>query len=87
MLLSGKNAVVTGCKQGIGRSTFEQFAKNGANIWACAISYDEEFEHDCRRLSKANNAKQLRKTFLTYFVARPKVRFLNRKSFFTFKMF
>jgi 3-oxoacyl-[acyl-carrier protein] reductase len=35
MLLKGKNAVITGCLKGIGRSTLGVFAREGANIWAC----------------------------------------------------
>ena len=34
MLLENKNAVITGCKQGIGFKTMEVFAEEGANIWA-----------------------------------------------------
>ena len=39
MLLSGKNAVITGCMQGIGMKTMEVFAAEGANVWA--MSYQE----------------------------------------------
>lgn len=39
MLLKGKNAVITGCMQGIGLKTMEVFAGEGANIWA--MSYQE----------------------------------------------
>lgn len=55
MLLSGKNAVVTGCLKGIGRSTLETFAANGANVWACALIRDEEFESYCKKLAVDNN--------------------------------
>ena len=44
MLLKGKNAVITGCARGIGKSMVEVFAKNGANIWACVRKQDDEFE-------------------------------------------
>lgn len=35
-MLKGKNAIVTGANGGIGRAILENFAKNGANVWACA---------------------------------------------------
>jgi 3-oxoacyl-[acyl-carrier protein] reductase len=54
MLLTGKNAVITGCLKGIGRSTLETFAKNGSNVWACALAPDEEFEVFCQNLAKEN---------------------------------
>ena len=45
MLLKGKNAVITGCLQGIGNATMRQFAKEGANIWAgCQYEKKEVFE-------------------------------------------
>lgn len=43
-MLKGKNAIITGARRGIGRATVEAFAKNGANIWACARQPDAEFE-------------------------------------------
>jgi 3-oxoacyl-[acyl-carrier protein] reductase len=55
MVLKNKNAVITGCLQGIGKSTLEQFALNGANIWACALEFDSEFESFCQKLSIENN--------------------------------
>ena len=54
MILKNKNAVITGCLQGIGKSTLEQFALNGANIWACALEFDSEFEAFCKKLSIEN---------------------------------
>jgi 3-oxoacyl-[acyl-carrier protein] reductase len=51
MLLSGKNAVVTGCLRGIGKSTLEIFAEQGANVWACAQQADEEFGDYCNELA------------------------------------
>ena len=55
-MLKGKTAVITGCLRGIGRTTMDMFAENGANIFACAQMEDEEFsdvisndsEHDTR---------------------------------------
>lgn len=51
MMLRGKNAVLTGCLRGIGRSTLEEFARHGANIWACAQHHDPEFEASCKLLA------------------------------------
>ena len=55
MILKNKNAIITGCIQGIGKATLEEFAKNGANIWACALEYNEDFEAFCKKLSEENN--------------------------------
>jgi 3-oxoacyl-[acyl-carrier protein] reductase len=55
MLLTGKNAVITGCLKGIGRSTLETIAINGSNVWACALAPDEEFEIFCQDLANENN--------------------------------
>ncbi|WP_255342510.1 SDR family NAD(P)-dependent oxidoreductase [Dickeya sp. DW 0440] len=43
MLLSGKNAVVTGCLQGIGLATLDAFAAAGANVFACCQYTDDNF--------------------------------------------
>lgn len=51
-MLNGKNAVITGARQGIGRATVEVFAQNGANIWACARKEDHDFETDMEKVSK-----------------------------------
>jgi 3-oxoacyl-[acyl-carrier protein] reductase len=51
-LLKGKNAIVTGCARGIGKSIVEIFAQNGANIWACARKKTEEFEQTLQLLSE-----------------------------------
>ncbi len=45
-LLIGKNAIITGDRRGIGMATVETFAKEGANIWACARKPDESFAAD-----------------------------------------
>ncbi|WP_321504130.1 SDR family oxidoreductase [uncultured Methanoregula sp.] len=55
MLLKGKNAVITGCLKGIGRSTMDLFAENGANIWACCQHEDPEFESHIKELAAKNN--------------------------------
>lgn len=49
-MLTGKTAVITGCIQGIGRSTLDCFAKAGANVFACAIAPSEEYEAHLREL-------------------------------------
>lgn len=54
-LLEGKNAIVTGCARGIGKSIVEVLASNGANIWACARSKSEEFESHLSELSAQHN--------------------------------
>lgn len=54
-MLAGKNVIVTGALQGIGRATVEFFAQNGANIWACALSPSDEFESFCHELSLNTN--------------------------------
>lgn len=46
MLLQGKNAVITGARRGIGRSTVEVFAAHGANVWALARAQDADFAAD-----------------------------------------
>jgi 3-oxoacyl-[acyl-carrier protein] reductase len=51
-LLIGKNAIVTGCARGIGRSIVEVFARNGANVWACARKKSEEFEETLQLFSE-----------------------------------
>lgn len=51
-MLKGKNAVITGSNRGIGRAAVERFAENGANIWACARCYSEEFEKDMAELAE-----------------------------------
>jgi len=55
MLLNGKNAVVTGCLKGIGRSTLEIFAQNGANVWACCQYESPDFTQYIQELATANN--------------------------------
>jgi 3-oxoacyl-[acyl-carrier protein] reductase len=55
MILKNKNAIITGCLQGIGKATLEEFAKNGANVWACAMEYNSDFEAFCNKLANENN--------------------------------
>ncbi|MEG2522333.1 MAG: SDR family oxidoreductase [Lachnospiraceae bacterium] len=54
-MLRGKNAIITGANRGIGNAIMKIFAKNGANIWACARSENEQFESEIEELSKTNN--------------------------------
>lgn len=49
-LLENKTAVITGCLRGIGRTTMDVFARNGANIWACCQTPDEEFVNHIQSL-------------------------------------
>jgi len=42
-LLAEMTAVVTGCRRGIGKAIVHEFAKNGANIFACVREPNEEF--------------------------------------------
>jgi 3-oxoacyl-[acyl-carrier protein] reductase len=54
-LLEGKNAIVTGCARGIGKSIVEVLSSNGANLWACARSQSIDFEKYLEDLSKKFN--------------------------------
>lgn len=56
-MLTGKNIVVTGCLQGIGRETLITFAENGANVFACAYKQDDEFEAFCNDLAEKNSVQ------------------------------
>jgi 3-oxoacyl-[acyl-carrier protein] reductase len=52
MLLSGKNALITGSARGIGNAALRIFAGEGANVWAFARSSDPAFEAQCQSLAK-----------------------------------
>lgn len=56
-MVEGKNIVITGCLQGIGRETLRAFAEDGANVVACALARDGEFEGFCGDLAGANHVK------------------------------
>ncbi len=56
-MVTGKNIVVTGCLQGIGKETLRVLAENGANVFACAYKQTEEFEHFCTELAKNNKVE------------------------------
>jgi len=49
-LLNGKNVIITGSAQGIGKVMLETFAANGANVWACARKKTDEFEDNAQFL-------------------------------------
>ena len=57
MLLSGKNAIITGCARGIGRRMLIAFAENGANVWACCRSKTMEFDQFCEELGRSNDVR------------------------------
>lgn len=42
-MLSGKNAIITGARTGIGLATLKQFAQSGANCWAVVHREDADF--------------------------------------------
>lgn len=54
-MVSGKNIVVTGALQGIGRETLKTLAENGANVFACAYKQTDEYEQYCNELAAKNN--------------------------------
>ena len=54
-MLKGKNAIVTGANGGIGSKIVETFANNGANIWACMRTQNEEYEIHLKKLADENN--------------------------------
>lgn len=54
-MLSGKNVVITGTLQGIGKAALEFFASNGANVWACAQYFSEEFQFFCKTLEQKHS--------------------------------
>ena len=53
--LSGKNVIITGSARGIGRTILELFAENGANIWACARTQNDDFEREMKELSEKHH--------------------------------
>jgi 3-oxoacyl-[acyl-carrier protein] reductase len=54
-LLYGKTAIITGSNRGIGKAICELFAREGADIYACARKRTDEFEKDVSELSKGNS--------------------------------
>tara|TARA_B100001250_G_C19517758_1_gene664571 strand:+ start:22 stop:210 length:189 start_codon:yes stop_codon:yes gene_type:complete len=57
--LKNKNVIITGCNKGIGKATLEDFAKNGANIFACIRRDSSEFKSLLKVLKK--NSKLISK--------------------------
>jgi len=55
MLLKNKIAVVTGCNKGIGKKILEIFSENGAMVFACVRSINEEFKSYVGELNKKFN--------------------------------
>lgn len=52
-----KNVIITGCNKGIGRATLEDFAKYGANIFACVRSNTKNFKSLVSQLKKKYKVK------------------------------
>lgn len=52
MLLSHKNALITGTGRGIGAAMLEVFAREGANVWAFARQPEESFEARCGNIAR-----------------------------------
>ena len=57
MLLKGKTAVITGCKQGIGKAVLEKFAHEGADIFACCQNESAEFNSYIQELKNETNVE------------------------------
>ena len=55
--LKNKNVIITGCNKGIGKATLENFAKYGANIFACVRSNSSEFKKFISTLKKKYKVK------------------------------
>ena len=51
-MFKDKNVIITGSNRGIGKTLLEEFAKNGANIWACARTPNDNFEKFIQNLSQ-----------------------------------
>lgn len=56
-ILSGKNAIITGTNRGIGHAVVEKFAREGANVWACARTKTEDFELDMKKIAEECNVE------------------------------
>jgi 3-oxoacyl-[acyl-carrier protein] reductase len=56
-MLKGKNVIITGTNRGIGRAMLEEFAKNGADIWAHARTEKPEFIADINSVADKYNVK------------------------------
>ncbi len=56
-LLAGKTAVITGCNRGIGKAILENFAANGADVFALVRKETDEFTAEINRISEENQVK------------------------------
>jgi 3-oxoacyl-[acyl-carrier protein] reductase len=56
-LLIKKNAIITGCNRGIGKSILVKLSANGANCFACVRKTTDEFKDFCEKISIENNTK------------------------------
>jgi 3-oxoacyl-[acyl-carrier protein] reductase len=54
-MLEGKNIVVSGSLQGIGKETVSFLAQSGCNIWACAHYLTDEYLAFCEALASRYN--------------------------------
>ena len=63
MLLTGKTYVITGCLQGIGRSTLDTFCANGANVFACIMNETDEFITHVEQLKETYGVNVIPVTF------------------------
>ncbi|MDA9112792.1 SDR family oxidoreductase [Gammaproteobacteria bacterium] len=54
-MLKGKNIVVTGALQGIGKETVTRLSSYGANLWACSHFLNKDFIDFCSSTSQKNN--------------------------------
>ena len=55
MLLEGKTAVITGCNRGIGKAILENFASNGANVFAVIRKQSDSFDDFANKLESEFN--------------------------------
>lgn len=55
MLLEGKTAVITGCNRGIGKAILENFASNGANVFAVIRKQSDSFDDYSKKLESEYN--------------------------------